>query len=582
MRPSPHHPCVAPFTNPEESSTHRGASSPPNDVIHAAAKSSSVRTSLQATQQLVYICASDARQRAAAARDAGLLLEALRLVDLSDRMQPAHGPTLALRCMIRLELGCSGHAEDDALSAICAGTHNSAHDVQNCIYAVQRSRVDVHDYASARELLPLLPPAMLQAQRFAFLKDLDASEAKWIADSGYNQLLSTCPLGLLRGAEKTIKQLPPSRTGPGGPRRTLDALRTAFFNPSSPLVVGDPRAAFMRPPSLESINFSQFPVELRLSTKGGFGLFATRTIEKDGMVLLDPGFFAVHHDYERRCHHCTRPLTPPATSGEQSAPSSSSTVVPCPGRGCNRRFCSVACQQSAFDSYHAPWCGRDTSSVDTLQTRAVSSSARVWLHVMKMMGYAIQQARKAVDTAEAGSRWVSTPIADTAPLNLLCRLSDISTGDAMHRSMVRAQYYAVLAMLKEEPTLRHSSGLQFDAFLDAASMGLLNSACVADPDDDDDAIAAKDLPCLLPSLGSFFNHSCEPNVTYGGHYPGASLCFLAERPIAAGDELFIAYIVNRDAEKRQWLLKDAYGFDCGCPMCGSTDHRAALSDASAH
>jgi SET domain-containing protein len=52
---------------------------------------------------------------------------------------------------------------------------------------------------------------------------------------------------------------------------------------------------------------------------------------------------------------------------------------------------------------------------------------------------------------------------------------------------------------------------------------------------DDDAVA------IALGFGSLYNHAADPNATYEEGEDGASIVIRAQRPIAAGDEIFIDY-----------------------------------------
>ena len=62
------------------------------------------------------------------------------------------------------------------------------------------------------------------------------------------------------------------------------------------------------------------------------------------------------------------------------------------------------------------------------------------------------------------------------------------------------------------------------------------------------------------------NHSCESNCRY--YRDNDRMIFETKRDIQAGEELFDSYIAcNLPREERQQILKDRYGFDCGCTRC---------------
>eukprot|EP00755_Sulcionema_specki_P009896 Sspe_Gene.44937::Locus_22119_Transcript_1_1_Confidence_1.000_Length_1459::g.44937::m.44937/K11426/SMYD; SET and MYND domain-containing protein len=76
--------------------------------------------------------------------------------------------------------------------------------------------------------------------------------------------------------------------------------------------------------------------------------------------------------------------------------------------------------------------------------------------------------------------------------------------------------------------------------------------------------------CALLEVGSFFNHSCDPNVVHmssaGRGRP--TVMFKTTRAVAKGEELCISYIdTDQDTGQRQELLQQMYYFRCQCPKC---------------
>lgn len=73
-------------------------------------------------------------------------------------------------------------------------------------------------------------------------------------------------------------------------------------------------------------------------------------------------------------------------------------------------------------------------------------------------------------------------------------------------------------------------------------------------------------------LASFFNHSCDPNISYevqDASGEGAVITISTKRVVKAGDELCISYVANkgRSEQQRRAILKEGYGFDCTCSLC---------------
>lgn len=67
---------------------------------------------------------------------------------------------------------------------------------------------------------------------------------------------------------------------------------------------------------------------------------------------------------------------------------------------------------------------------------------------------------------------------------------------------------------------------------------------------------------------SYFNHSCDPNVTK--NRVGRTWVFTATADVSTGDELSISYLGGDESlsrPDRQDRLKKVWGFDCACPRC---------------
>lgn len=62
---------------------------------------------------------------------------------------------------------------------------------------------------------------------------------------------------------------------------------------------------------------------------------------------------------------------------------------------------------------------------------------------------------------------------------------------------------------------------------------------------------------------SFFNHSCDPNVTRFRYK--RSMIFFARKDIEKGQEMTICY--SSRGEERRSFLKENYGFHCDCGKC---------------
>jgi hypothetical protein len=80
---------------------------------------------------------------------------------------------------------------------------------------------------------------------------------------------------------------------------------------------------------------------------------------------------------------------------------------------------------------------------------------------------------------------------------------------------------------------------------------------------------------MYPSA-SYFNHSCDPNVTKVRR--GRIILFVTSRDVDDGDELCISYgHTERKVEERRKLLQDWWGFNCVCSRCTRESQTALIN-----
>lgn len=66
--------------------------------------------------------------------------------------------------------------------------------------------------------------------------------------------------------------------------------------------------------------------------------------------------------------------------------------------------------------------------------------------------------------------------------------------------------------------------------------------------------------------GRLFNHSCIPNIKF--KFDGTKMIFYTCCDIKKGDELLDNYFdINLPYDKRQYISKTFYGFECKCKKC---------------
>jgi hypothetical protein len=84
---------------------------------------------------------------------------------------------------------------------------------------------------------------------------------------------------------------------------------------------------------------------------------------------------------------------------------------------------------------------------------------------------------------------------------------------------------------------------------------------------------ANHIDTLLFLQGSFFNHSCMPNVFFSWNHNTSRGNFHALRDVERGEELCISYLPKYwyDISQRQEFLEQSYGFKCTCELCVDTE-----------
>lgn len=306
----------------------------------------------------------------------------------------------------------------------------------------------------------------------------------------------------------------------------------------------------------------------------------------------------------RWCYHCVRPLPPtPVRCGGHShaqAPpaseASSGTSASLPP--CDRLYCSSECASTAWDQYHAPLCGKDLARLEAYASKGVTTSACYILFTWKMLGLAIQRQR-----LRGRGAALESP-ADIPPFCQLARVSDVGNAAKLLEAGL-GDYKGGVAgplgqwlMIREilgpafvrEPALSvsrvrssellpccyadvdSSTTVQLSWYVDATDMLAVNLTSVDTGTVEAAAVDAEAPPrpgAALMSGGTFFNHSCEPNLVMRSSMAdmGGAVAFYAKRDIAAGTELTIAYTNDAPLELRQMQLRAQYGFECKCSKC---------------
>jgi len=77
---------------------------------------------------------------------------------------------------------------------------------------------------------------------------------------------------------------------------------------------------------------------------------------------------------------------------------------------------------------------------------------------------------------------------------------------------------------------------------------------------------SENLGSVMYPSASYFNHSCDPNVTKVRR--GRRVLFVTSKYVEAGEELCISYgHTERELVERRQVLRDWWGFSCNCSRC---------------
>lgn len=348
---------------------------------------------------------------------------------------------------------------------------------------------------------------------------------------------------------------------------------------------------------------------------GPLGVFATRNIKAGELVMVDQCVTAISDVPSSRLDHCDAchaslkmPFLPPS---EVIKPSCCGKVA----------FCSKSCYQTASTGYHSIVCGKDFDWLHDKSGPAVSSGTGYkWRKVLflriisiiisdraasikasKKPIHPLQHhivARMAANYASPEKLHPNTPDDFqyseniVAPTQILMKLGiNIFTDTDFSQEVVQTIYWRMEN--NASMSISDLSSANPSAILSPLSKGAVNMIC-------------------LNTQYLFFNHSCEPNVTWHGAVPnphvrlswimgyggevmkvGSSTVFCrVKHDVQAGEELKISYVgdpkggnseergklsVGREG-KREWLKKWFEG-GCGCGLCAKENQEEAKAKA---
>ena len=284
--------------------------------------------------------------------------------------------------------------------------------------------------------------------------------------------------------------------------------------------------------------------QVRISAeKGGFGIFATRDIAKDEVVLTETPYVSYIENTDRsRCSHCAKRLD---------------SQVLCT---CGEIYCSNQCRHRASVEYHAALCN---TSYRIIEKNVRENSRRPSSRRVNMMARLL--ARASIE--KPSDKRYSSPL-DLAPIHILHRPIDMnSLADLEDYSFpfnIRQPVTSFISVDEEYcdniPLLYRQSNprIHMDTIVQTTYALIGNAYQV------DDSITN----LILLIAGSFFNHDCNPNTELTTKpSTGNTAYFKTKRDVKEGEELTVAYVdPNAEYEMRSLKLL-GYGFQCRCKKC---------------
>ena len=278
--------------------------------------------------------------------------------------------------------------------------------------------------------------------------------------------------------------------------------------------------------------------------KGGFGIFATRDIAKDEIVLTETPYVSYADNASRsRCSHCTKPTK---------------NGVLC---SCGEVYCSEQCRQKASVEYHAALCNTSYRKIEEkIQLHGRSSSSRQTMLMVRLLARALLE--------KPPQKKYSSPL-DLAPFHILHRPTDMKSPAELEdpdcfvniRQPIDTYMTIDFNFNENIPSLYTNTNPR----IDMDTIVQMSQALTANSYGMDGSISK----IALLIGGSFFNHDCSPNTMMTANTAtGNTFYFKTKINVKRGQELTVTYVdPNEEYEMRSTKLLGFYGFNCRCKKC---------------
>jgi hypothetical protein len=289
--------------------------------------------------------------------------------------------------------------------------------------------------------------------------------------------------------------------------------------------------------------------------RGGIGAHvrARAALGAHHLVLTETPFAAVLADElatsSSVCHHCMLDIDPGSGTMSDDEGAEDGDGGCCHCSRCNAAwYCSEACRSGAAASVHAESAdGAGDGECSTLRRLHGSFDDTRDARLLCRIQHAHHDALSGAPASSTPASAFTDLVYHEAPAGGDAAHAAASAVAAANRILppsltVRDAAAGVRAVLR----IRSNSFSLLDGNGQPAGIGLFLTA-------------------------AYFNHSCVPNICVTNH--GAELLFRTVRPVAAGEELCIAYVDGAElASIRQEKFRRSYGFECGCLRCTHPVH----------
>ncbi|KAL5315630.1 hypothetical protein ACEPPN_016499 [Leptodophora sp. 'Broadleaf-Isolate-01'] len=321
---------------------------------------------------------------------------------------------------------------------------------------------------------------------------------------------------------------------------------------------------------------------------GPLGIFATRDIEEGEIVMVDKTLTGVSNVPSRKLEHCDACqgcLIPPYMHPENIVHAS------CCGKAA---YCSLECYKLASEGYHKVLCGQDFDWLyEKIGSVNKSGAGSHWkpVNFLRVIAVVLSDMRKSKTKAKIHP--LQHPLVARMSANYPPDTKVFDQYDSSHSWLYFTNVIAPTQILLQLGVNLYTDPFWTQEVIQTIYWRIENNANMATTN-----LTGKEthLVNINPNY-LFFNHSCEPNISWHGAcpsgdvgidwlmtpdgellQPGCSAVWcIAARDIKKGEELKISYVGNPKGDedagseggregKRAWLSK---WFDngCGCAIC---------------